>query len=279
VTNPKELRERIRNIATIERTVDALQKISAARLARERQALLAARPYTAAVVDIVSELAAGGLSHPLLDSHEGKGYMLVVIGSDRGMCGSYNSNIMRAAVEFVASRHREKLYLVTAGTKLRRFRPHTKALIIRETLRYPRPLVQMDAEELARKVIDAYLHKDVARIYLLYTEFRGVSGSRPAVRRILPLLPPPAAPHEQIFEPGPGQLLDSLMPQYVLTAVRAAFQEASASEHAARMITMEQASVSTRKMIAGRRLAANRLRQMTITRELLDIIGTSEALA
>lgn len=282
MTNPKELRQRIRNIASIERTVDAMQKISASRLGRDRQALLGSRFYTEAIVGLVRELAATGLSHPLLDAREDKGYMLVVIGGDRGMCGSYNSNLMRAAAEFVASRHREKLYLVTAGTKLRRFRPRTDALIVRETLRYPRPLAPAYVEELAQKVIDAYLHKDVARAYFLYTEFRGVTGSRPEVRRIVPLMAPLAdkpVPVEYIYEPAPARLLDQLLPEYVRTVVRAAFLEAATSEHAARMVMMEQASVNARNMIHDLTLSANRLRQAIITRELSDIVGTTEALS
>lgn len=282
MTNPKELKQRIRNIANIERTVDAMQKISASRLGRDRQALLDSRPYTKAVVDLVRELAATGLSHPLLDAREDKGYMLVVIGGDRGMCGSYNSNLMRTAAEFIASRRREKLYLVTAGTKLRRFRPRTNALIVRETLRYPRPLAPAHVEDIARSVTDAYLTKDVARVYFLYTEFRGVTGSHPEVRRIIPLMASPAdgpAPVDSIFEPAPARLVDELLPEYVRTAVRAAFLEAATSEHAARMVMMEQASVNARKMIRDLTLSANRVRQAIITRELSDIVGTTEALS
>ena len=282
MTNPKELRQRIRNIASIERTVDALQKISASRLGRDRQSLLASRYYTAAIVKLVRDLAATGLSHPLLDAREDRGYMLVVIGGDRGMCGSYNSNLMRAAAAFVAGRKRERLYLVTAGSKLRRFRPHTHAQIIHETLHYPRPLRPADIDALARKVVDAYMNQDIARVYFLYTEFRGVTGSSPQVRRIVPLMERPADPRlpaENIYEPAPVQLLDGLLPEYVRTAIRGAFLEATTSEHAARMVMMEQASVNARNMIRDLTLAANRLRQAIITRELSDIVGTTEALS
>jgi F-type H+-transporting ATPase subunit gamma len=279
LTSPKELRRRIVTIRNIERTVDAMQKISAARLARERQALIAGRPYTDAVVALVRELAESGFSHPLLDVREDKGYMLLVVGADRGMCGAYTTNLLRAATDFIATRHREKLYLVTAGRKLRRFRPRTSALIVRETIRHPMPLAAEHEDEIALTVANAYLTGDAARVYFAYTEFHGATGNRPHVRRILPLMPPPARPVEPLFEPAPRALLNAILPRYVRAAVRAAFQEASVSEHAARMVTMEQASVNARNMISDLTLAANKLRQTTITRELLDIVGTAEALA
>jgi F-type H+-transporting ATPase subunit gamma len=273
MTNPRELKRRIRSIRNIERTVDALQKISAARLARVRAATIGGRPYTDALVALVRDLAASGYtSHPLLEVREGEGYMLLAIGADRGMCGAYNTNIMKAATEFISTRRREKLYFGTSGRRIRRFAPRTSALVIRETLRHPRPL--------SDTVINAYLNRDAVRAYFLYTEFRSATGNRPVVRRILPIMPEPEPlAAERIFEPAPAETIDRLMPLYVRTAVRQAFLEADASEHAARMVTMEQASVSARRMISELTLDANRLRQNTITRELADIVGTAEALA
>jgi F-type H+-transporting ATPase subunit gamma len=281
MTNARELNRRIRSIRNIERTVDALQKISAARLARVRMATLGGRPYTDALVALVRDLAASGqVSHPLLDVREGEGYMLLAIGADRGMCGSYNANIMRAATEFISTRHRERLYFATSGRRIRRFAPRAGALVIRETQRHPRPLSEEATTDIADTVINAYLNHDVVRVYFLYTEFHSATGNHPVVRRILPIMPEPepfAAEH--IYEPAPAEILDRLMPLYVRTAVRQAFLEADASEHAARMVTMEQASVSARRMISELTLDANRLRQNTITRELADIVGTAEALS
>jgi F-type H+-transporting ATPase subunit gamma len=280
MTNARELNRRIRSIRNIERTVDALQKISAARLARVRAATLGGRPYTDALVALVRDLAASGqVNHPLLEVREGEGYILLAIGADRGMCGSYNANIMRAATEFISTRRREKLYFQTSGSRIRRFVPRAGALVIRETLRFARPLSEDTVDETADTVINAYLNRDAVRTYFLYTEFHSATGNRPVVRRILPIMPEPEpfAP-ERIYEPVPAEILDRLMPLYVRTAVRQAFLEADASEHAARMVTMEQASVSAHRMISELTLDANRLRQNTITRELADIVGTAEAL-
>ena len=280
MTNTRELRRRIRTVRNIERTVDAMQKISAARLVRARTATLGGRPYTDALVALVRDLAASGrISYPLLDVREGDCYLLLAIGADRGMCGAYNANITRAAAEFISTRRREKLYFVTAGRRIRHFSPHTSARVIRETLHHHRPLSEPDVADVADTVINAYLDRDAVRVYFLYTEFRSATGNRPVVRRILPIMPKPEpSAAEPIFEPGPEEILDRLMPLYVRTAVRQAFLEADASEHAARMVTMEQASVSARRMISDLTLEANRLRQSTITRELADIVGTTEAL-
>jgi F-type H+-transporting ATPase subunit gamma len=133
---------------------------------------------------------------------------------------------------------------------------------------------------IAEKLSAAFLRREVVRVYFLYTEFRGATGSRPVVRRVLPLMPRRRVEQDDtILEPGLDLTLDRLLLEYVRAAVRQAFAEASASEQAARMVTMEQAAVSARKMIAGLTRAANRLRQSAITRELSDIVGTAEALA
>jgi F-type H+-transporting ATPase subunit gamma len=280
MTSQRELRRRIATVRSIERTVDALQKISAARLTRERTRVAALRPYTDAVVGLVRELAARGAQHPLLAVREDRAYLLLAIGSDRGMCGAYNASVLRAGVEFIASRRRHKLYLLTAGRKVRRLSPRTRELVVRETLRDPRPLSEDSVARIADDVVTAFLRRDAVRVYLLYTEFRGVTGNRPVVRRILPLMAKPRpATEEPLCEPALPETLDRLLPEYVRAAIRQAFAEASASEQAARMVTMEQAAVSARKMIAGLTRTANRARQAAITRELSDIVGTVEALA
>ena len=138
--NPRELKRRIGTIRNIERTVDAMQKISAARLARERVRVHTNRPYLDAMLSVVGDIAATvDVTHPLLDVREGSGYLLLCIGSDRGMCGAYNTSVMRTASEFIATRHRERLFLMTAGRKLRRFSPRTKATIIREITHFTNP--------------------------------------------------------------------------------------------------------------------------------------------
>jgi F-type H+-transporting ATPase subunit gamma len=277
--NPRELKRRIGTIHSIERTVDALEKISAARLARERIRVQSSRPYINAMIEVVGRIAATvEVSHPLLDVREGNGYLLFCIGTDRGMCGAYNTNVMRTAGEFIATRSREHLFLMTAGRKLRRFSPRTKARITREIVRLSQPPSDSEIERVASTITDEFLRGDVVRAYLVYTEFRSVSGSRPVVRRIVPMMREAKPAGSWLFEPSPREVLDRLMPQYVRAAVREAFIEAATSEHAARMIMMEQASVSARRMIGDLTLLSNKLRQQSITRELSDIVGTVEAL-
>ncbi|HTW90132.1 MAG TPA: ATP synthase F1 subunit gamma [bacterium] len=278
--NPRELKRRIATIQNIERTVDAMQKISAARLNRERVRVQSNRPYIDAMLELVGDIAAtSDLSHPLLDVRDGSGYLLLCIGTDRGMCGAYNTNVMRAASAFIATRHRERLFLVTAGRKLRRFTPRTNATIIREVTHFAQPPSTADVESVAATITDAFLHKDAVRAYVVYTEFHSAAGNRPVVKRILPVMPVERRIGNWLCEPSPQAVLDRLMPQYVRAALHHAFLEASASEHAARMVMMEQASVSARRMIDELTLLANKLRQQTITRELSDIVGTAEALS
>jgi F-type H+-transporting ATPase subunit gamma len=133
---------------------------------------------------------------------------------------------------------------------------------------------------LAEDITNVYLSGDAVRVYFIFTEFRSATGNRPVVRRVLPLMPRPAkAGRQWLLEPSATAVLDRLLPLYMTTVVREAFLEADASEHAARMVTMEQAALNCRDMVSSMALTANRLRQARITRELTDIVGTSEALA
>jgi len=279
----RELRRRIRTIENVERVTDAMQKISAARLSREKARVLGARPYFEGVEHAVRNMATTDRPlNPLLRHNSSSDCLLIVIASDKGLCGAYNSNIIHAAEKFVAQHRHRHLHLITAGRQLRKFLPRTGRQVLRESIRVPEPPFEEYTDELAGTVMTHYLMEQIGEAHLLYTEFRTLGANRPLVKRVLPVEPiPQRRPmnYTYFYEPGVTAILERLLPEYLRLAIREAFAEATASEHAARMVMMEQASVNARDMIDDLVLEANKLRQAGITRELLDIVGTSEALA
>jgi F-type H+-transporting ATPase subunit gamma len=278
----RELRHRIRTIENVERVVDAMQKISAARLSREKARVLGSRPYIEGVERAVRNLATTDRPpNPLLRTNPSDNYLLIVVAADKGLCGSYNSNIIHAAEKFAAEHRHRRLHLITAGRKLRKFLPRTGGQILRESISIPEPPFDEYTDELAGIIMSYYLMEQIGHAYVLYTGFRTLGANRPVLKRILPVEPvacPLPMNYFYFYEPSADAVLERLLPEYARLAIWLAFAEATASEHAARMVMMEQASVNAREMIDDLVLEANKLRQTGITRELLDIVGTSEAL-
>jgi len=278
----RELRRRIRTIENVERVTDAMQKISAARLSREKARVLGSRPYFEGVEHAVRHMATTDRPpNPLLRHNSSGNCLLIVVASDKGLCGSYNSNIIHAAEKFVAEHRHRQLHLITAGRQLRKFLPRTGGRVMRESISVPQPPFEEYTDELAGMIMTYYLMEQIGYAYLLYTGFRTLGANRPVLKRVLPVEPVTQRlpmNYSYFYEPGVSAVLERLLPEYVRLAVWDAFAEATASEHAARMVMMEQASVNAREMIDDLVLEANKLRQAGITRELLDIVGTSEAL-
>jgi F-type H+-transporting ATPase subunit gamma len=259
-----------------------MQRISAARLSREKARVLGSRPYYEGVEHAVRHMATTDRPpNPLLRANSSGNCLLIVVASDKGLCGSYNSNIIHAAEKFVAEHRHRQLHLITAGRKLRKFLPRTGGQVLRESRPVPEPPFEEYPDELAGMIMSYYLMEQIGQAHLLYTGFRTLGANRPVLKRILPVEPVTQRlpmNYSYFYEPGVSAVLERLLPEYIRLAIWEAFAEATASEHAARMVMMEQASVNAREMIDDLVLEANKLRQTGITRELLDIVGTSEAL-
>jgi len=278
----RELRRRIRTIENVGRVVDAMARISAARLSREKARVLGRRPHIEAVERAVRNLATTDRPpNPLLRHNASNDCLLIVIASDKGVCGAYNSNLILAAEKFAAEYRHRRLHLITCGRKLRKFYPRIRGEVLRESIPVPEPPYDELADELAGMIMAHYLMEQTGYAYLLYTAFRSLGANRPVLKRILPVEPVSRSRpmnYVYLFEPDVSAVLELLLPQYVRLTVWAAFAEAAASEHAARMVMMERASVNARAIVGDLVLASNKLRQAGITRELSDIVGTAEAL-
>ncbi len=281
----KQIRQRIRSAKNIQQITKAMKLVAAARLTRAKSKVEEARPYSQKMAEFMASVGGAGTlpDHPLLERREVKTNCLVLITSDRGFAGAYNTNMLRRAANYLATQD-TPTKLVTVGKKgLQFFRKRGYESIFDHTVATAGATLE-DAELLTAKLIELFTSGEVDSISLCYSRFYSPIRQEPQVVQLLPIMPPEgeegeAGPNKNYkFEPDPEELLGLLLPQYVLTLVLQAMLEASASEHGARMTAMSNATDSADKMIKELTLTANRARQASITTEILEIVAGAEAL-
>jgi F-type H+-transporting ATPase subunit gamma len=281
----REIRRRIRGVKNIKQVTRAMNMIAAARLRRAQQRAESARPYAERLSEILQDVQASGVGarHPLLAQREVKRIGLVLITSDRGLCGAFNASTIREADHFFAEQTAEISFL-TVGKKGRDYFRMRGAGMGEH---FPQPSREVRLEELGRitkKVITAYTSGECDRIFLAYSQFVSVLRSNPVVIQLLPLggtgeeakESPRTAPYQ--FEPSAEELLNTLLPQYVEVVIYRALVESLAAEQAARMIAMKAATDSASDMIDGLTREYNRVRQTSITTQILEVVSGAEAL-
>jgi F-type H+-transporting ATPase subunit gamma len=285
------LRRRIRSVESTMKITRAMELIAASRIVRAQQRVLEARPYadllTAAMEDVARQT--GGLVHPLLEERERPERAgLLVMTSDRGLAGSYNSNLLKRA-EDVLRRTRgagvEPVLYVTGKKAIGYFRFRGVPVEASWSGFSEVPRYDM-AEEIGRRLIDDFAERRIDELHTVYTDFRSAFTFRATDKRFLPIHPEEVAgrdtgaPHpEYLFEPEPAEILDELLPQYVVTKVFFALLESAASENAARQRAMAAATDNAEELIKVLTRQANRARQDEITTEIMEIVGGAEALA
>jgi F-type H+-transporting ATPase subunit gamma len=287
VPSLKAIRKRIGTVRSTQKITRAMKLVAAARLRRAQDAILQLRPYARRLHEVLSELAArsGETSHPLLARREPRRVELVILTSDRGLCGGFNSSIVRAADRFVRESQQrfESIQRVVVGRKGRDYYRHRKVPMAHELPGVSTAVGLERASHLATMVIDDYLldeDKRLDAVFLVYNEFKSPGSQRVTVEQLLPIEPVELVQHttDFIYEPSRAQLLDHLLPLHVQTQVYRAVLESVASELGARMTAMENATNNAAELIRGLTLDYNRARQASITKELMEIIGGAEAL-
>ncbi len=285
----RDIRRRIRTVRNIQQITNAMKMVAAARLRRAQEAVEHARPYAEQMQFMMGRLAgsAGTVQHPLLEQRQGSRLGLIVFTSDRGLCGSYNVNVLRKASETLAGHPRDSVRLYVMGRRGRDFF-RRKGFDIAFTQELPSSAVRFaDARGLSSTVRQDFERGLVDRVQLVFAQFVSAISQHPTVLPLLPLERPEEVEEEvgpelrvlthYLFEPDPQTLLSSLLPRYVDTQVYRAMLEAIASEHGARMTSMSNATSNASEMIDGLTLDLNRARQAGITKELAEIIGGVEA--
>jgi F-type H+-transporting ATPase subunit gamma len=298
MANVRELKRRIRSVKNISQVTRAMQMVAASKMRRAQEQVLGTRPYTAKAWEILLHLAAqrdsGQVMHPLLTRRDPISRTgIILITSDKGLCGAYNTNIIRATLRFMRDLN-ESPHLITVGRRGRDFMIRHGGHVVAEFSDLPdRPSV-LDVTPIARTAIDDYLAGNFDEVYLAYTDFINTLHQEPTIRRVLPIIPEEIAssvmreyigdvthhlPGEFIYEPSAEAILATVLPRFTELQVYQAILEALASEHSARMVAMRNATENANELIDDLTLSYYRARQEAITREMLDIAGGAEALA
>jgi F-type H+-transporting ATPase subunit gamma len=283
----KELKRRIRSIKNTQQITKAMKMVAAAKLRRAQEAAEKSRPYTETLKGTLARLVglSNDVEHPLLvkrDEVRKVGY--IVVTSDRGLCGGYNTNIIRDATDSMGTDARKpENGIIAVGKKGRDFF-RKRIGVEAEFINLGDRIKYADAREISQYVINAYENEEVDEIYLVYAKFVNVLRQVPTVVKILPIEPPdPGSITEEhhveyIYEPSAETILLTLLPRYVGSQIYHAMLEGKASEQGARMTAMGNASQNAGEIIGNLTLKMNKVRQAAITDEILDIVGGAEAL-
>jgi F-type H+-transporting ATPase subunit gamma len=281
----KIIRKRITSIRNTQQITKAMKMVSAAKLRRAQEAALLARPYADKMNDILINLSArvSRAAHPLLAAREEKRIQLVLVTSDRGLCGGYNANLVRAAEAFIRTHGAGKeILLALVGRKGADYYRRRRGETGERYLNFLATPAEELAAVIAEKLITRFVDGETDAVYLLYSHFRSALSQVPTLEKILPVDlgegQEPAQLTEYLYEPGAEELLSSLLPKITEVKIQRALLEATASEHGARMTAMDSATTNASKMMGSLTLQMNRARQASITRELMEIVGTAEAL-
>ncbi len=287
----KETRTRIVSIRNTSKITQAMRMVAAAKLRRAQDAITAARPYANQLQKILSNLATAETDfvHPYFESREQlRSVMLIVVTSDRGLCGGFNTNILRAARERMEQLHREfpgvTIQLVPVGRRAVGSFKQSKDVV----RAFPDVFTGLNfstALQISTMASDAFLAGTVDRVEVLHSEFVSVIRQDVNAMQLLPIAPSTdtssagSSATDYIFEPTRAEILDALLPQYLNMQVWRSLLDSNAAEQAARMMAMENATNNARDLISSLQLIYNRERQAAITKEMLEIVGGAEALS
>ena len=292
----RAIRTRIRSVRNTQKITKAMKMVAAAKLRRAQDAVVRARPYAQLIDEMLAQLAlareqADLPPHPLMAVRPPRRAEVVLMTSDRGLCGGFNSNIIRRGQRFLIEEGAEfeRIQFSTVGKRGRDFARKRGIQTRKDYLGFFGRLRYAQAREIADDLIVAYERDELDAVYLLYNEFKSAIVQQISLVQLLPLKPrakeqrPPASPEgfimpEHIFEPSRPEVLQSLLPRYLAMQIWRALLESEASEHGARMTAMDSATKNASEMIGRLTLDYNRARQAAITKELMEIVSGAEAL-
>jgi F-type H+-transporting ATPase subunit gamma len=290
----REMRSRIRSVNNIAQVTRAMQAVSASKARKAEQAVAATRPYAASAWQVLQHLSnqpGRAYLHPLLTEREAQRRLLVVlVSSDRGLCGAYNINVVRFALDRFGQAGADVKYVVV-GRRGREMLIRRRGRLRAEFSGLPAEPVFADVSAIGRLAVDEFLNGDADQVHLVYTAYVNLLTQVPRSVKLLPLElvagegrvkdfgPRPHTASAYIYEPGETELLDQIVPRFTALQVFQAILESQASEHAARMMAMRNATENAKELVAALRLDYNKARQQAITSDMLDIAGGAEALA
>jgi F-type H+-transporting ATPase subunit gamma len=286
----RDIRNRITAVKSTAKITSAMRMVAAAKLRRAQEAILSTRPYTEKFSEVLSNLAGSASEdyfHPLLRKPEViKHIAIVVISSDRGLCGSFNTNVLRMAQQYIeqtipAEFPQAKVSVIAAGRRATQFFAKSSHTVIAS---FPDIFAQLQfstAAEISSIVSNGFIQEEFDRVMIFNNEFKSIIKQETTCKQLLPVesvANESTTNNDYIFEPSRSDIMDSILPKFVNTLVWKGLLESNAAEQAARMMAMESATTNARDLIRSLQLSYNKARQASITTEMLEIVGGAEAL-
>ena len=282
MASQRDIRRRIGAVRNIKQITRAMQFVAASKLRRAQEATLASRPYAEKLDEVLADLAAvlGAEDHPLLAEREGGKRLIILITTDRGLAGPLNTNTIRYAAREI-TQYAGDLAVVTVGRKGRDAMRRARVPLEAHFAGFGDRPTFADVIPLARLITDDFLSGEYGQIDIVYSRFVSTLTQRPELERLLPVQATEdveGIPGGQfIFEPGPGAVLEQLLPRYVATRLFQAVLESKASEESSRMVAMKNATENAEDLIDDLTLSYNKVRQSNITREMIEIASGANA--
>ncbi len=287
-----DIRRRVRAVKSTQQITKAMKMVAASKLRRAQERIQQARPFATEMQRVLNSLATrvDPASHPLLDERKelraGGRTLLFVITADRGLCGSFNTNVIKSSSVFITENADRHVVLGLIGRRGRDFYVRRSFEIHYEQVNLFAQLKLQNAQEIARTAMEAFTKHEVDSVHLVYNEFRSVLQQRVVVERLLPIARLEAdAAHgagapvvDYLYEPAPDELLTELIPSHVEVQVFRALLESNAAFYAAQMTAMDAATRNSGEMIEQLTLYMNKVRQAAITREIIEVVSGAEAL-
>lgn len=292
MANLLDIRRRIKSVKNTQQITKAMKMVSAAKLKRAQNRVINARPFADKMNQVLSELAAQtseDFHHPLLDQRGDERYLVVLVTADKGLCGAFNTNLIKAAQVFVKANPDKQIEWVTVGRKGRDFYRRRDANIVTEYIGLTGK-GRVDFEEaldVAKDVINRFTEdRSIDKVFLIFAEFKSVLTQRIVTEQLLPISKTTETAEndaaqtakDYIYEQEPAEIFSRLLPSLVETQIFRALLESIASEQGARMTAMEAASKNAGELISTLTLNMNRVRQAAITREIIEIVSGASAL-
>ena len=281
-----DLRRRIKSVRNTQQITQAMKTVATAKFKQAQRTILEARPswhHYPELIETVTAVAKRG-SHPLLEKRQEKRLNLLVLTSDKGLAGAFNSNLMLEAEEFLKQKSENgEVRLTLLGKKAWLFFRRLEYPIERTVIDKVQKLTELEIRGIANDQIREYILNQTDAVYVAYNEFKSILAPTVTVTKLLPLEPPetdePGMATQPDWEPGPESLLNTLLPRFVEDQICHYYYESLAAEHAARMMAMDNATNNAEDLIGDLTLVLNKLRQASITKELLEIMSAVEALS
>ncbi len=278
MSNLQEIKRRINTIQNIEHVTDAIQKIAAARLLKARNRALNLRTFVNTQRDLLNKFS-NYKNNDYFKTNDSEDIVIIVISPDKGLCGGFNTNIINTTQDFIKDKNPQNINLVLSGKKCINFFDKRNFNVLLRRINIPVNCQMSEIYEIGNIAMDLFKSKKMKEVYIIYTEFTSMTQHTPIVKKLLPVeITEKNLSDPYIYEPQPEEILELLIPRHIKSEVWLGFLESIASEQAARMMMMERSTKNARDMIDSLISIRNKNRQSIITKELSEIVSTTEAL-